>query len=108
MTQFVLTMVPLWSISKCEEMFCCGHAIIPANVDRGRCCSLFSALATFGRTFDFALQVGTHRDACHDDGPAAKNDVGFTLDVSFARDLVSGVLLAMSVTVNLPLLSIVF
>ena len=57
---------------------------VPADCDGGRRGSLLAALASIGRPFDFALQVGSHRDTRHYHSAAAEHDVGFPLDVSFA------------------------
>lgn len=41
------------------------------------------------------MQVASHVDICHDDGPAAQHDVWFAFNFCFARDFVSSILVAM-------------
>lgn len=38
------------------------------------------------------MQIASHVDICHDDGPAAQHDVWFAFDFGLARDFVSGIL----------------
>lgn len=39
-----------------------------------------------------AVQVSSHEDVGHDDGPAAQHDVWLSFDFCFARDLVASIL----------------
>lgn len=41
------------------------------------------------------MQVASHVDICHYDGPAAQHDVWFAFDFGLARDFVSSILNAM-------------
>ena len=47
--------------------------------------------STVARTRE-AVQVASHVDICHDDGPAAQHDVWFAFDFGLARDFVSSIL----------------
>lgn len=40
------------------------------------------------------MQVTSHVDICHDDGPAAQHDVRLPFDFRLARDFVPGILIA--------------
>lgn len=40
------------------------------------------------------MQVTSHVDICHDDGPAAQHDIRLAFNFRLARDLVSGILIA--------------
>ena len=50
--------------------------------------------STVSRTRE-SMQVASHVDICHYDGPAAQHDVWFAFDFGLARDFVSGILNAM-------------